>query len=63
MPKRPNPEIMIGEARKAERIAAWEADPTARHNWYKVALTWRALAEQAWVELAPPPRAHAHHSR
>lgn len=55
MPKRLYPETMIGEAQKAERIAAWEADPVAKHNWYKVALTWRSLAEQSWADLAPPP--------
>ena len=60
MPKRLYPETMIGEAQKAERISALEADPTAKHNWYKIALTWRALAEQAWVDLGPPARAQAH---
>jgi len=55
MSKRLYPESMIGEARKAERIAACEPDPTARHTWYKVARTWRALAEHAWAEL--PQRA------
>jgi hypothetical protein len=55
MPKRLYPESMIGEARKAERIAAWEPDPTAKHTWYKVARTWRALAERAWSEVALQP--------
>ena len=57
MPKRLYPETMIGEAQKAERISAWEHDPVAKHTWYKIALTWRALAEQAWVDLAPRPQA------
>lgn len=63
MPKRLHPEAMIGEAQKAERIAAWETDPTARHGWYKIALTWRALAERAWAELAPPPQMRATRDR
>lgn len=54
MPKRLYPETMIGEAQKAERIAAWEPDPTAKHSWYKIALIWRALAERAWIDLGPP---------
>ena len=57
MPKRLYPDTMIGEARKAERIAAWEPDPVARHTWYKIALTWRALAERAWIDLGPPREA------
>lgn len=55
MPKHLYPESMIGEARKAERIAASESGPTARHTCYGVAHTWRALAEHAWEDLARRP--------
>lgn len=53
MAKRLHPESMVGEARKAERIADWEPDTTAKHAWYRIALTWRRLAEPAWAELTP----------